>query len=329
MTAADITFHYPPELFNLLVDTIPLLNRAKKEMLVFFRGAGVAPSMLEDLEQRLRTARKEINKYEITRTVLERLNERGEATLRERREVLRRVVEFTNFDSCWPEDQLKAKGLVASIREVVNQKDAFTRMSQAHDQERQARLAQAQEATRAKQAQLAKIDAAKREFYGLFGSSLTPSERGKKLEAALNNLFRAYGILVQEAFHLVGTQGEGIIEQIDGVIGLKSTLHFVEMKWYKEPVGRAEISEHLVRLMSRAEARGIFISASGYTEPAVTTAREMLQHKLVVFVHLEEIVRVLEAQAELADFLEQKINAAQIHKNPYFKPLAHSGARPA
>jgi hypothetical protein len=23
----DITFHYPPELFNLLVDVVPLLNR--------------------------------------------------------------------------------------------------------------------------------------------------------------------------------------------------------------------------------------------------------------------------------------------------------------
>ena len=26
----DVPFHYPPELFNLLVDTIPLLNRSKK-----------------------------------------------------------------------------------------------------------------------------------------------------------------------------------------------------------------------------------------------------------------------------------------------------------
>ncbi|MBK1724147.1 restriction endonuclease [Thiocystis violacea] len=325
----DITFHYPPELFNLLVDTIPLLNRSKKDVLLFFRGAGVTSVMLGDLEQRLKTTPKEINKYEITRTVLDRLNARGEATLRQRREVLRRVVEFTNFDSCWTEDKLKAKGLIASIREVVNQKDAFTRINQEREKERQARLAQAQEAAGAKQERLAKIDAAKGEFYSLFATGLTPSERGKKLEWALNNLFHAYGILVQEAFHVVGTAGEGIIEQIDGVIGLQGALYFVEMKWYKAPVGRAEISEHLVRLMSRAEARGIFISASDYTEPAVTTARDFLQHKLIAFVHLEEIVRVLETQAELATYLEEKINAAQIHKNPYFKPLTSSGARSA
>lgn len=33
---ADITFHYPPELFNLLVDVVPLLNRSKQDVLVFY-----------------------------------------------------------------------------------------------------------------------------------------------------------------------------------------------------------------------------------------------------------------------------------------------------
>jgi hypothetical protein len=60
---------------------------------------------------------KSIGKHEIARTVLERLNKRGEGSLRERREVLRRVVEFTSFDACWQDDQMKAKGFVASIRE--------------------------------------------------------------------------------------------------------------------------------------------------------------------------------------------------------------------
>lgn len=39
---ADITFHYPPELFNLLVDAIPALNKSKNDVVIFFRGAGVA-----------------------------------------------------------------------------------------------------------------------------------------------------------------------------------------------------------------------------------------------------------------------------------------------
>src|SRR5713226_8866662 len=158
---ADITFHYPPELFNLLVDTIPALNRSKNDVLLFFRGAGVPDDMLKDLAQRLRTSPKDIGKFEIARLTLERLNARGEAMLRCRREVLRRVVEFTNFDACWPNDQLKAKGLVASVRDIVNQKDAFTRMNQAREEERRGRLAGVEQEKRAKLHRAQRIDAAK------------------------------------------------------------------------------------------------------------------------------------------------------------------------
>jgi restriction system protein len=316
--AVDISFHYPPELLNLLVDTIPLLNRTKKEVVLFFKGAGVSRDITEPLSTKLRSKPGEVNKYDMVRSVLEQLNARGESMLRERREVLRRVVEFTSFDACWPDDQLKAKGLVASIRDVVNQKDSFTRMNQAREEERQARLAQSEQASREQKGRFAKIDAAKDEFYALFGAQISPSFRGKKLEVALNNLFKAYGILVREAFHLVGQDGEGIVEQIDGVIELKGALHFVEMKWYDLPVGKPEIAEHLVRLISRAEGRGIFISASGYTDPAIHTSREFLQHKLIALVTLQEIVRLLEQRSDLADMLLRKVQAAQIHKNPFF-----------
>lgn len=318
---ADITFHYPPELFNLLVDVLPLLNRSKRDVLVFFRGAGVPDSMTSDIAARLRATPKDVNKYDMVRTVLERLNAKGESALRERREVLRRVVDFTNFDTCWPDDQLKAKGLVASIREVVNQKDAFTRMNNAREEERQARLAEAQRVATEKRERSSKIEAAKQELYSLFGAAITAQERGKKLETALNNLFQAYGVLVHKAFHLVGEAGEGIVEQIDGVIELAGVLYFVEMKWYRNPVGKPEISEHLVRLMSRAEVRGIFISASDYTEPAIHTVREFLQHKVLVLATLQEFVRLLEQQQDLAEFLARKVQAAQIYKNPYFRPL--------
>lgn len=318
--SADITFHYPPELFNLLVDVVPLLNRSKQDVLVFFRGAGVAEGVTSDLHTRLRSNSKEINKYEIVRAVLERLNAKGEAALRERREILRRVVDFANFDTCWPDDQLKAKGLVASIREVVNQKDAFTRMNNAREEERQTRLADAERVAREKRERAARIEGAKHALYALFGMAVSAQERGKKLETALNDLFQAYGVLVRKAFHVVGEAGEGIVEQIDGVVEFGGVLHFVEMKWYRQPVGKPEIAEHLVRLMSRAEVRGIFISASDYTEPAVHTVREFLQHKVLVLATLQEIVQLLEKQGDLADFFTQKVQAAQIHKNPYFRP---------
>lgn len=91
------------------------------------------------------------------------------------------------------------------------------------------------------------------------------------------------------------------------------------MKWYRNPVGKPEISEHLVRLMSRAEVRGIFISASDYTEPAILTAREFLQHKVVVLSTLHEIVRLLEQQDDLQSSSQRKSSCADT-QNPYFCP---------
>ena len=318
---ADITYHYPPELFNLLIDAIPALNKSKSDVLLFFKGAGVSKDLVQDLEARLRTDRQSIGKAEIARVVLERLNQRGETTLRERRELLRRVVDFTNFDACWPNDQMKAKGLVASVREIINQKDAFTRMNQAREDERQARLATIEQEKRTKQQRAAKIEGAKQALYSLFAGGLTPQQRGKKLEAALNTLFSAFGISITEAFHLVGVEGEGIVEQVDGVIELKGAFYFVEMKWYKGPIGVPEISQHLVRLIARDQARGLFISASDFTEPAIHTSREFLQHKPIALCHLKEIVYLLDHQHDLLEFLNQKVQAAIIHKNPYFKPF--------
>jgi restriction system protein len=122
----DITYHYPPELFNLMIDTIPRLCRSKKNLLLFFRGAGIKRSDLADLEAQVDRDKDSINKFQITRIILQRLNERGEPALRERRELLRRVVEFEDFSACWPSDEFEAKGLVAEIRRIVNVKDSFT-----------------------------------------------------------------------------------------------------------------------------------------------------------------------------------------------------------
>jgi restriction endonuclease Mrr len=318
------TFHYPPELFNILVDTIPLLNRSKKDVLLFFKGAGVSDIILGKLNNQLALDKDSLNKYEISRQILDSINSEGDSYLRVRREIIRRVVQFESFDACWPNDQLKAKGLVASIREIVNEKDAFSRMAKERENERLRNIDKKNAELKAAELKASRIDEAKKHFYSLFSESLSPQVRGKKLETALNNLFKAYGILIREAFHLVGEDGEGIIEQVDGVIELKGTLYFVEMKWYKDPVGVPEISQHLVRLMSRAEGRGIFISYSNFTAPAIAQTREFLSQKILILTTLQEIVIILEEQSDLENFFIQKADAALIHKNPYYKSSAEA-----
>jgi len=317
----DITYHYPPELMSLLIDAIPRLCRSKKDTLLFFRGAGISTSLTNDLAVRIKTDSDSISKYEIARTILQRLNEDGETTLRERREVLKRVVEFENFSSCWPNDQLVAKGLVAEIRQVVNVKDSFTRMKIEREQEKEKRRAEQQAKLQKIQQRRKEMADIRKELFALFSPDQVPQKRGKALESILNRLFKVGDILIREAFTLVGTEGEGIVEQIDGVIEIDGTIYIVEMKWLKGPVDVGDVARHQVRIFGRSGARGIFISASGYTEPAITNCREFLHHGTLVLCGLQEIVMLLDRQEELKPFLKEKINAAIVAKNPLYKPL--------
>lgn len=317
----DITFHYPPELFQLLVDTIPLLCRSKLDVLTFLKGAGVDYKVMMDLWERVENDRENINKYEIVRTVLTRINELGEVTLRERREILKRVTEFEDFSTCWPKDELKAKGLVAEVRRVVDVKDSFTRMKQEVEREREKYQREHQQHIQAiaqKQDELANI---KRELFSLFGIPDNESQRrGKLLEGILNRLFIADGISVREAFALVSQKGEGVVEQIDGAVEIEGTIYLVEMKWWKEPLGTAEVSPHLVKVFSRGHAGGILISKSGFTQPAITICKEALTQKIIVLCELEEIVQLLERQGSLQELIRSKIRAAVIEKQPLNKP---------
>lgn len=314
----DITFHYPPELMNLLIDTIPSLNRSKNDVFLFFRGAGVSNQLIQHPYQQWQRDKNSINKYEIVREVLSKLNEKGEVCLRERREVLKRVVEFESFSSCWPADQLKAMGLVAEIQKVVNVKDSFTRMTKEREAERQGRIAQINakhEMVRKKEEQIVNI---KDELFALF-SETNPQKRGKVLEGILNRLFEAYGILVREAFTRTGDSGEGIVEQIDGIIEMAGHLYFVEMKWWNKPIGVPQVSEHLVRVYARAEVRAIIISATNFTAPAISICKEALPQKVIVLCTLHELVMLLEQKGDLVEFFKQKVQAAVVDRNPFIE----------
>lgn len=318
----DITFHYPPELFELLINGIPLLCRSKKSTLLFFEGAGVPRELFEDLWEKVELNKDTISKFEIVRTILTRINQQGERTLHERREILKRVVEFDDFSVCWPDNEYKAKGIVSDIRRIVDGKDTITKIKQELEKERlnhqSEHLAHIQEIQR-KQAEREKI---KIDLFSLFSIPDSQSQRrGKFLEGVLNRLFTTDEIIIREAFEVVKEPGEGITEQIDGVIEIDGYIYLVEMKWWKDPLGKKEISPHLVNIFNRGHAGGIIISNSGFTHPAIETCKEALTQKIIVLCELEEMVILLEQKLELKDFFKAKIRTAVTEKNPLSYPL--------
>jgi len=312
-------WHYPPELIELTVKAVALLNRGKEGELDFFRGAGVPRSMLSDLEQQAATDRHAISKAEIARRVITRLNDAGDRMIGPRREILNRIVRTESFDHCWPDDRLPAKGVVAEIRDVVNKRDSFTRMKQERDRERDERVRAIREATERRERQQAAREQVRRDLFALFGEQ-NPYTRARGLEGMLNRLFALDGLGIREAFHVVGDEAEGIVEQVDGVIELDGEIYLVEVKWLAKPVGAAEISPHLVRLFSRGEARGIFISQSPFTEPAIAQSKQALAQKVSILCEFEEIVHLLEHQADVARYFREKVRAAITEKRPLYRP---------
>lgn len=314
-------YHYPPEVINLLIDIIPLLCRSKKDVVMFFRGAGVSDNELSDINNRVDNDRENINKYEIARTVLQRTNEKGDAGLKVRREIIKRVVEYEDFSTCWPNDQLKAKGLVAELRRVVNVKDSFTRMNKEREQEKEDRTTEIRARIQQEKQRKKTIEDIKEEFYALFPLNDKPHERGKLLEKVLNKFFKTYNILITEDFKRK-TEGVGVVEQIDGVVSFDGDIYLVEMKWVSDPIGVAQISQHLVRLIGRPDAKGIFISYSEYTEPAISECKNFLEHKMNILCTLKEIVNLLEREADLKEFLRKKVQVATINKEPFLELLS-------
>lgn len=314
-------YHYPPDLFELLVEALARLNKSKKGVVTFLRGAGVDEADLADVDEIVRKSPASINKFEIARQALVKVNARGDSGLRSRREIIKRVVEFEDYSSCWPEDQLKARGLVAAVREAVNKKDAFTRMHQERDVERAEVVARQRAEQAAAAEKRAKIESVNGRLTSLFGMDDRPHERGKLLEAVLNDLFKAYGVHVREDFRRKDPDTSVVLEQIDGVIELDGAIYLVEMKWLNSPVGVGEFFPHLGRLFLRANAHGIFISSSGYTEPVVKECATALAQKTMILCSLQEFVMLLQRQGDLIAFLKRKSQAAIVDKNPYLQIL--------
>ncbi|EPH2244921.1 restriction endonuclease, partial [Acinetobacter baumannii] len=303
-------FHYPPDVFELLVDTIPRLFRGKKAVVLFLKGAGVPEEDIISVARIVEIDPHSINKFEIVRNVLTKLNSRGDSRLSARREIIKRVIEFESFETCWPADQLKAKGLVASIREAVDKKDSFTRMKQERNAERDERQSRQQVERIAVAKRREDINAISQRLAALFGMDDKPQERGKLLEGILNDLFRIYGILVHEDFRRRDPDTSVIVEQIDGVIELSGKIHLVEMKWLNTPVGIGEFSPHLVRLFGRADAQGIFIATNGYASSVISECRNALNQKTLFLCSLREFVMLLQRQDDLVELLRKKSQAA-------------------
>lgn len=178
----DLAFHYPPDVFDAVVDAVPLLTRGKHDVVMCFRGCGVERAFLAGIDRRIDVEPK-FSKYHITREILAYLNERGDPGLGPRREVLKRVSEFDDFSSCYPDNQMKARGAVATVAQLVNKKDSFTRMRDERERELQRHRDAHRAETEKQDAKRAHREQSKNDLFALFGEQ-NPHRRGRRSRAS-------------------------------------------------------------------------------------------------------------------------------------------------
>lgn len=312
------THHYPPEVMQLLIDVIPVLFKGKRDVITFFRGAGVGVEYTSDLSAQLDKDKDSIGKYHIVRTVLSRLNDKGQATLFQTREIIKRVTEFEEFSTCWEKDQHKAKALVGDLKKIVNVKDSFTRMNIERDKEVIKNAKEKDLAVAKVKKEQEAIDAVKRDLFALFKMT-NARERGLALEGVLNRLFTCEGILIREGFK-VSMQDSGIVyEQIDGAIEISGHFYIVEMKWWNHALGQSDVSSTIVKASRRGNCRALIISYNGFTDPAIQSCRDTAKMALSVLCNLQEFIDVLERKESILPMLKKKIENAVLDNLPYSK----------
>lgn len=299
----DTYFHFPPDLFNLLVDTIPRLNKTKKDLLLFFQNVGVQKAQLQPYYILLSSNRSQFKKYDVTREILAFLNQESEKMLGVRRRLLQRVIEFDSFETCYPNDKDRAKANVADIQKLIKMKDTVTKYENYLIKEQSEKMKKQQEIVHKIRRSKERFEDLQQRFSQLF-SIQNPQERGKKLEKVLNDIFSYFKIGVKEDFIIYDDETGKNYEQIDGVVEINHYLTLVEMKWEKVPIGADKIARFMSRLLVRKNVDGIVISYSSFAETAVPTAKEALAISVIALVDLKDIFDVLNQKKDLAEFFQ-------------------------
>ncbi len=314
---SDSTYHYSPDLYKAVVSAISLICKGKMDIVRFFRGAGLRYSRLSELEAEVARNRDALRKHDMADELIALANEdRSDSGLALRREVIKRLVEFDNFESCWEKDQLAAMGAVAKVSSLVNQKDAFTRMAQAHDRERAARMAEAARKAEDSRKKADLRESIKRDLYAVV--VMRPGRaRGVAFEAVLNRIFALDGLNIRDPLRIVDDDGLGVVEQIDGVIELDTQTFLVEAKFWTESLGVGDVAQHMVRVGRRAGVSGLYVVHPGYTAPAVRSVRDELHRRVFVLATVEELVGLFEADASISDWLREKVHFAKVERDPH------------
>jgi hypothetical protein len=135
------------------------------------------------------------------------------------------------------------------------------------------------------------------EFQDLSG--LIPQQRGTAFQKFLGRLLEFQGWRQQE-----GVKTEE--EEIDVIINRGYEYFLFECKWEKDPIGAAVIREFFGKLFKRSQTKGIVVSYSGFTGPAVLEAANFYSHRPILLMGPEDIKKLVSFRRSFDEIVSER-----------------------
>ena len=138
---------------------------------------------------------------------------------------------------------------------------------------------------------------------------LEPQKRGYALESIFTDLMRLSGIPVEEPFRIVG-------EQLDGAIKYDGHFYLLELKWTADKSDPKEIGHFFYKVEGKMQARGLFVSMSGFTDGAISTLPKGKDLKILLL-DGNHLANVIYGMYKFQELLEHAIRQASLKGEIY------------
>jgi hypothetical protein len=289
---------YPPDLIEALKDALRSIYWYKRQLRSFLENSRVPPEIVAQQQWNDPQEYKAI----IVDKVVNALVARGDESIGSIRELIRHVVEMSDFSHLLKENEgrrlkKEAEVYVERLRQLVHQHNTKIRRQK---EEREGRKKAAEQRLQAA-AGFALVEQLKARFYEIVAIS-SPQERGRRLEPFLFDLFNAFDLQPRGAFSLRG-------EQIDGAFEMGGNRFLMEAKWEKTPIGAREIRSFKEQVEGKLETTlGLFISVNGFTDEGVDAVQRSRPN--LILLDGEDLSAVLEGMIDLRELLKRKLRHA-------------------
>lgn len=138
---------------------------------------------------------------------------------------------------------------------------------------------------------------------------LPPQKKGYELEALFTELMHISAISVEEPFRIEG-------EQLDGAIKYDGHYYLLELKWTANKSDPKEMGHFFYKVEGKLEARGIFISMSGFTQGVISSLPKGKTLK-VLLLDGNHLANVIFGHYRFEELLEHSIRQASLKGEIY------------